>query len=152
MHSVFFFFLCSVPQRKFQQAIISSRNQSMAGGSSDYDQVLVDIADYVHDYNIDDPGCWSSARLALMDALGCAIESLNKNGTCKTMVNAVISSSSSTHDMRLPGTALRLGPMQGAFALGTLIRYSDHNDSLGGAESGHPSGTSHTTVPQAPRS
>lgn len=118
----------------------------MASGSANYDQVLVDIADYVHDYNIDDPACWSSARLALMDALGCAVETLNESGACQSLINAVISSSSSTHEMRLPGMALRLGPMQGAFALGTLIRYSDHNDSLGGAESGHPSGRSHITI------
>ena len=40
---------------------------------------------------------------------------------------------------RLPGTDHQLDPMKGAFDLGTMIRYLDHNDAYPGAEWGHPS-------------
>ncbi|KAL9579861.1 MAG: hypothetical protein Q9212_004846 [Teloschistes hypoglaucus] len=43
------------------------------------------------------------------------------------------------HGFRLPGTPFELDPVKGAFDMGTLIRYLDHNDALTGAEWGHPS-------------
>lgn len=44
---------------------------------------------------------------------------------------------------RVPGTGFQVDPVKGAFDLGVLIRYLDHNDALGGAEWGHPSGMGH---------
>lgn len=40
---------------------------------------------------------------------------------------------------RLPGTKYQLDIVKGAFDLGTMIRYLDHNDAFPGAEWGHPS-------------
>ena len=41
---------------------------------------------------------------------------------------------------KLPGTLCELDPVKGAFDLGSLIRYLDHNVGFVDAEWGHPSG------------
>ena len=40
------------------------------------DKVLQDIADYVHNYNIDSPLAFETARLCLIDTIGCGLEAL----------------------------------------------------------------------------
>lgn len=40
------------------------------------DQVLVDIADYVHNYNITSDLAFETARLCLIDTIGCGLEAL----------------------------------------------------------------------------
>lgn len=40
------------------------------------DQVLQDIADYVHDYKITSNLAWETARLCLIDTMGCGLEGL----------------------------------------------------------------------------
>lgn len=40
------------------------------------DQVLQDIADYVHDYNVTSNLAWETARLCLIDTIGCGLEGL----------------------------------------------------------------------------
>ncbi len=42
----------------------------------DADKVLQDIADYVHNYKIDSKVAYDTARLVLLDSLGCAMEAL----------------------------------------------------------------------------
>ncbi len=43
----------------------------------DYDKVMVDIADYVLNQSINSELAYDTARLCLMDALGCAMLALN---------------------------------------------------------------------------
>lgn len=40
------------------------------------DKVLQDIADYVHNYKIDSPLAFETARLCLIDTIGCGLEAL----------------------------------------------------------------------------
>jgi 2-methylcitrate dehydratase len=40
------------------------------------DKVLTDIADYVHDYSIDSDLAFETARLCLIDTIGCGLEGL----------------------------------------------------------------------------
>lgn len=40
------------------------------------DQVLVDIADYIHNYKIESPVALETARLCLIDTIGCGLEAL----------------------------------------------------------------------------
>ena len=40
------------------------------------DKVLVDIADYVHNYKIDSELAYETARLCLIDTIGCGLEGL----------------------------------------------------------------------------
>lgn len=104
-----------------------------------YDQVLVDITTYVFHYNIDNPLAKERSRLALLDALGCAIETLHTSSECVSIIGPIVPGTTVPNGFRLPGTRYQLDPMKGAFDMGSLIRYLDHNDAFGGAEWGHPS-------------
>ena len=104
-----------------------------------YDQVLVDITKYVFHYQIESPIAWERARLALLDALSCAIETTSISSECAQMLGPVVRGTTVPNGFRLPGTTHQLDPVKGAFDLGTLIRYLDHNDAFPGAEWGHPS-------------
>jgi len=107
-----------------------------------YDQPIADIARYVFHYHIDenDHAVWERARMALLDTLGCAIETAATSVECRKLLNAGLTETSSPNGFRLPGTNLQVDPVQGAFDFGALVRYLDHNDALGAAEWGHPSG------------
>lgn len=105
-----------------------------------YDKVMVDIKDYVFHYKIESPKAWAFARTSLLDSFGCAIESISKSSECRRMLGPVIPGTTVLDGFRLPGTSYQLDPMKGAFDFGTTIRYMDHNDTMGGADWGHPSG------------
>ncbi|EED18840.1 2-methylcitrate dehydratase (PrpD), putative [Talaromyces stipitatus ATCC 10500] len=107
--------------------------------SSQFDQVIIDIKDYVFNYRIDSPKAWKNARTALLDAIGCAIETVFKSDDCKRMFGPIVHGSITPNGFRLPGTAYTLDPLKGSFDMGTAIRYLDHNDAIAGADWGHPS-------------
>ena len=46
----------------------------------DYDQVMVDIADYVCNYEIDSEEAYSTARYCLMDSLACSMLAMKFQG------------------------------------------------------------------------
>ncbi|KAL4898021.1 hypothetical protein BDV59DRAFT_208557 [Aspergillus ambiguus] len=104
-----------------------------------YDKPIRDIVDYVFNYEIDDPSAWISARSALLDAIGCAIETASKSKDCQRLLGAIVLGTTVPNGFKVPGTCYQLDPIKGAFDLGVLIRYLDHNDGLTGAEWGHPS-------------
>ena len=105
-----------------------------------YDQIILDIKDYVIGHKTQSSRAVQFARAAVLDALGCAIESLHNSPECRSMLGPYVPGTIVPDGFRLPGTIYRLDPAKGAFDLGTMIRYLDHNDALGGAEAGHPSG------------
>lgn len=104
-----------------------------------YDHVLVDITTYVFHHKIDSSRAWQRARIALLDSLGCAMETLALSAECRKLIGPVIPGTVVPNGFCLPGTSYQLDPVKGAFDLGTLIRYLDHNDAYPGAEWGHPS-------------
>ncbi|KAF9890771.1 hypothetical protein FE257_005640 [Aspergillus nanangensis] len=104
-----------------------------------YDQPIRDIVDYVFHYEINDPNAWKSARVAVLDAIGCAIESVTKSPACRALIGPVVPDTAVPNGFKVPGTNHQVDPVKGAFDLGVLIRYLDHNDALWGAEWGHPS-------------
>lgn len=106
-----------------------------------YDKPIIDIAHYVHHYQIQDQAALKSARVALLDAMGCAIETASKSEECRALLGPPIPETTVPGGFRVPGTKHQMDPVKGAFDMGVLIRYLDHNDALGGAEWGHPSGT-----------
>lgn len=106
----------------------------------EYDQTLRDIVDYVYGFEITNPAAWDNARYALLDALGCAIETLATTPDCVKMVGPVVRGTVVPGGTRIPGTALEVDPVKGAFDIGCLVRYLDHNDAYTGKEWGHPSG------------
>lgn len=105
-----------------------------------YDDLLQVITKYVFRYEITSPAAWQRARIALLDALGCALETIQESAEARAILGPIIPGTVIPHGFRLPGTSHVLDPVKGAFDLGTLIRYLDHNDAFPGAEWGHPSG------------
>ena len=106
----------------------------------DFDHVIATIADYVYDYKIDSDKAWTNARATLLDAIGCAYECLELSAACRQMVGPVFPGTATVpNGFKLPGTYFQLDIMKGAFDMGVLVRYLDHNDAFFGAEWGHPS-------------
>ncbi|MCU0869333.1 MAG: bifunctional 2-methylcitrate dehydratase/aconitate hydratase [Burkholderiales bacterium] len=104
----------------------------------DPDQVLVDIADYVCDFDITSAEAYSTARLCLIDTLGCGLEALSYPA-CTKFLGPVIPGTVVPNGARVPGTQFQLDPIQAAFNIGTMIRWLDFNDTWLAAEWGHPS-------------
>lgn len=104
----------------------------------DYDQVLRDIADYVLNKKIDSVVAYETARLCLMDTLGCGILALNF-AECTKLMGPIVPGATLSGGARVPGTSYELDPVQAAFNIGTMIRWLDFNDTWLAAEWGHPS-------------
>jgi 2-methylcitrate dehydratase len=102
------------------------------------DQVLVDIVDYVLDYQINSPLAYDTARNCLIDTLGCGLEAL-EYPACTKLLGPVVPGTVVPHGAKVPGTQFQLDPVQAAFNIGTMIRWLDFNDTWLAAEWGHPS-------------
>lgn len=102
------------------------------------DQVLVAIADYVVNRNIQSGLAYDTARNCLMDSLGCAMEALTYPA-CTRLLGPLVSGTTVPNGARVPGTQFQLDPVQAAFNIGTMIRWLDFNDTWLAAEWGHPS-------------
>jgi 2-methylcitrate dehydratase len=119
------------------------------------DKVVRDIADYVHDYKIDSDLAWETARLCLIDTIGCGLEGL-RFPECRNLLGPIVEGTivpngepvlhsllfiaiwAPTHTPHLgtkvPGTNYQLDPIRGAFNIGTIIRWLDFNDCFLAAE------------------
>lgn len=104
----------------------------------DPEQVLVDIADYVINYNIQSTEALETARYCLMDTLACGMLAL-KYPACTKLLGPVVPGAELKNGARVPGTAYELDPVQGAFNIGAMVRWLDFNDTWLAAEWGHPS-------------
>lgn len=104
----------------------------------DYDSVITDIADYVLNTEIKSAGAYETARLCLMDTLGCGMLALNFP-ECTKLLGPVVPGALLPGGARVPGTHYELDPVQAAFNIGTMIRWLDFNDTWLAAEWGHPS-------------
>lgn len=104
----------------------------------DYDQVLQDIAEYVVNTKIDSLLAYDTARLCLMDSLGCAMLALQFS-ECTKLLGPVVPGALLPLGARVPGTDFELDPVQAAFNIGTMIRWLDFNDTWLACEWGHPS-------------
>ncbi len=104
----------------------------------DPDQVLIDIADYVCDYEITSEEAYETARYCLMDSLACSMLAL-RFPECVKLLGPVVPGADMRGGARVPGTSHELDPVQGAFNIGCLVRYLDFNDTWLAAEWGHPS-------------
>ncbi len=110
----------------------------VSGERPPYDQVLVDIADYVCDYTVASDLAYSTARNCLIDTLGCGLEAL-EYPACTKLLGPVVPGTVVPNGAKVPGTAFQLDPVQAAFNLGAMIRWLDFNDTWLAAEWGHPS-------------
>jgi len=102
------------------------------------DQVLVDIADYVCDYEITSNEAFNTARNCLMDTLGCGLLAL-RFPECTKHLGPIVPGTLVPNGVRVPGTQLLLDPVKAAWDIGAVIRWLDYNDTWLAAEWGHPS-------------
>jgi 2-methylcitrate dehydratase len=104
----------------------------------DPDQPLVDIANYVADYYISSSEAYETARWCLLDSLACSLLAL-RFPECVKMLGPIVPGATMAGGTRVPGTSWELDPVQGAFNIGTQVRWLDFNDTWLAAEWGHPS-------------
>src|SRR5674476_1128138 len=102
------------------------------------DKVLTDIADYVAKYPIKSAEAYNTARLCLMDTLGCGLEALSYPA-CTKLMGPIVPGTVVPNGAKVPGTPFQLDPVQAAFNIGCMIRWLDFNDTWLAAEWGHPS-------------
>ncbi len=104
----------------------------------DWDQVLVDIADYVCGVDIDSDLAYETAHYCLMDTLACGFQALDYPA-CTKLLGPVVPGATLAGGARVPGTSYELEPVQAAFNIGAMNRWLDFNDTWLAAEWGHPS-------------
>ena len=102
------------------------------------DDVLVKIADYVLNKDIESSEAYNTARNCLMDTLGCGLLALTFPD-CKNLLGPYIEGTQVPGGVRVPGTKHVLDPVKGAWDIGAIIRWLDFNDTWLAAEWGHPS-------------
>ncbi|GAP11890.1 2-methylcitrate dehydratase [Bellilinea caldifistulae] len=102
------------------------------------DDVLVQIADYTLNTPISSAEAYETARLCLMDTLGCGFEALSYPA-CTKLLGPLVPGTIVPNGARVPGTPYVLDPVSAAFNIGAMIRWLDYNDTWLAAEWGHPS-------------
>lgn len=102
------------------------------------DQLLLDIADYVLDANIESEEALETAKNVLIDTLGCGFLAL-RYPECTKHLGPIVPGTIVPNGSRVPGTQFELDPVQAAFNIGTMVRWLDYNDTWLAAEWGHPS-------------
>jgi len=99
----------------------------------DPDKLLVDIAEYVSKYRIDSAEAYDTARLCLMDTLGCGLEALSFPA-CTKLLGPIVPGTVVPHGARVPGTPYQLDPVMAAFNIGAMIRWRELNGNRLAAE------------------
>ena len=102
------------------------------------DSILAEIADYIVGYRVTSREAYNTARLCLMDSVGCGLLALSYPA-CAKLVGPVVPGTTVPYGSRVPGTQFILDPVRAAFCIGTSIRWLDYNDTWLAAEWGHPS-------------
>lgn len=102
------------------------------------DQELIDIAEYVSDYQVTSDEALDTARNCLMDSLACVMMALQYPEAAKHL-GPVVPGTIVPNGARVPGTSFQLDPVKAAWDIGALVRWLDFNDTWLAAEWGHPS-------------
>ena len=102
------------------------------------DSVLVDIADYVLNYEVKSDLAYATARNCLIDTIGCGLEAL-EYPACTKHLGPVVQGTVVPNGAKVFGTQFQLDPIKAAFDIGAMIRWLDFNDTWLAAEWGHPS-------------
>jgi 2-methylcitrate dehydratase len=102
------------------------------------DALITELADYALSAKIASDEAYDTARWCLVDTLACGIMAL-AYPACTKLLGPVVPGTTIKNGARVPGTAYELDPVQGAFNIGTMVRWLDFNDTWLAAEWGHPS-------------
>ncbi|HXN35454.1 MAG TPA: bifunctional 2-methylcitrate dehydratase/aconitate hydratase, partial [Opitutaceae bacterium] len=104
------------------------------------DPVLLQIADYVLDTGrASGAAALETARLCLMDTLGCGFLALAYPACTRLLGPIVPGATLPGRGARVPGTPHEIEPVHAAFNIGAMVRWLDFNDTWVAAEWGHPS-------------
>jgi len=103
-----------------------------------FDQEIQDIVDYALNYEVKSELAYKTAWSCLLDTIGCGLESL-EYPACTKLLGPLVPGTKVANGVRVPGTNYELDVVQGAFNIGTAIRWLDFNDTWLAAEWGHPS-------------
>ena len=118
---------------------IMSQHDPISALRPEPDAILQQIADYVFDLDrIASGDAVDTARLCLMDTLGCGLLALNYPA-CVKMLGPIVPGATMQGGARVPGTSYELDPVRAAFNIGAMVRWLDFNDTWLAAEWGHPS-------------
>lgn len=110
----------------------------MTKNSQPFDQEIQDIVDYALNYEVNSEVAYKTAWSCLLDTIGCGLESL-EYPACTKLLGPLVPGTRVEKGVRVPGTNYELDVVQGAFNIGTAIRWLDFNDTWLAAEWGHPS-------------
>ncbi|WP_121020250.1 2-methylcitrate dehydratase [Helicobacter vulpis] len=105
----------------------------------EFDTLLSSIARYVVDHEITSELAYQTARLCLIDSIGCALLSLKHPECTKLLGPSVPGAQLRPLGTKIPGTTYQLEPVRAAFNIGCMVRWLDFNDTWLAAEWGHPS-------------
>lgn len=105
--------------------------------AAEFDEVMRELVDYAYSQTTFDDETLRLARFCLLDSIGCAIAASTDHDCTRLMGSAQFSKSS--RGVPVIGTALRLGPIEAAFHIGSMIRWLEFNDTWLAQEWGHPS-------------
>jgi 2-methylcitrate dehydratase len=97
------------------------------------DKVLTDIANYASKYAIKSAEAYNTARLCLMDTIGCGLEALTYPA-CTKLMGPIVPGTIVPNGAKVPGTSYQLDPVMAAFNIGCMIRWLDFNDTWLAAE------------------
>lgn len=106
--------------------------------SPEYDSIIEHIADYILNTPITSDLAYNTARICVMDTLGCGILSL-KFSECRKLLGPIVPGASLSGGVKVPGTDYELDPVEATFNIGTMNRWLDFNDTWLAKEWGHPS-------------
>ncbi|KAL9108019.1 MAG: hypothetical protein Q9227_007124 [Pyrenula ochraceoflavens] len=133
------------PRRKLPSSMSTFSSHSIKhssvpppAGPRQYDPEISDIASYVHDYDIESSLAFDTARFVFLDTIGCGLEALRFKH-CTNQLGPIVNDTVVPNGTRIFGTPYQLDPINGAFNIGTMIRWLDYNDCWLAAEWGHPS-------------
>ena len=88
----------------------------------EFDREIVDIVDYVMNYEISSKVAYDTAHYCLLDTLGCGLEAL-EYPACKKLLGPIVPGTVVPNGVRVPGTQFQLDPVQAAFNIGAMIRW-----------------------------
>ena len=102
------------------------------------DPVIEAIAEYAAGPDVGGDLAFDTARLCLIDSIGCALLAMNYPA-CTKLLGPYVDGTRTPGGARVPGTSWELDPVKAAFDIGAAIRWLDFNDTWLAAEWGHPS-------------
>ena len=79
--------------------------------SQDFDQVIIDIVDYVENYEITSDVAYETAWYCLLDTLGCGFEALEYEA-CTKLMGPLVPGTTVVNGAKVPGTDYVLDPVQ----------------------------------------